>query len=67
MPAAVIESFNVDSLAVLVFIVIQRNGNHCRRHLILAWSDAAITLKQGDAAHRSATTVIRILPSFPDN
>jgi hypothetical protein len=27
-PAAVIESFNVASLVVFVFVVIQRNGNH---------------------------------------
>ena len=27
-PAAVIESFNVASLVLFVFVVIQRNGNH---------------------------------------
>ena len=36
------------------------------RYNAIAAGMSAHGLKQGDEAHRSATTAIRILPSFPD-
>ena len=65
-PAIAIESFNVASLVLFVFVVIQRNGNHSEEASNSRLGRCGNSVEAGDEAYRSATTVIRVLPSFPD-
>ena len=55
-PAVAIESFNVASLVIFVFVVIQRNGNHSEEASNSRLVRCGNNVEAGDEAHRSATS-----------